>query len=43
MKLHLDRNLDIFYSYGNKDNTTKEITLNRVDGLSTNPINLGKK
>ncbi len=38
----LDRNLDIFYSYGNKDNTTKEITLNRVDGLSTNPINLGR-
>lgn len=38
----LDRNIDVFYSYGNKDATTKEITLNRVDGLSTNPINLGR-
>lgn len=38
----LDRNLDVFYSYGNKDATTKEITLNKVDGLSTNPLNLGR-
>lgn len=38
----LDRNIDVFYSYGNKDATTKEITLNRVDGLSTNPLNLGR-
>ena len=36
----LDRNIDVFYSYGNKDATTKEITLNKVDGLSTNPLNL---
>jgi hypothetical protein len=26
----------------NKDATTKEITLNKVDGLSTNPLNLGR-
>ena len=38
----LDRNIDVFYSYGNKDATTKEITLNKVDGLSTNPLNLGR-
>ncbi len=39
----LDRNLDVFYSYGNKDATTKEVTLNRVTGLSSNnPFYLDK-
>lgn len=34
----LDRNLDIFYSYGNQDNTTGLITINRVSGLASNPL-----
>lgn len=39
----LDRNLDIFYSYANQDETTKEVTLNRVTGLSSNnPFYLDK-
>ena len=38
----LDRNLDIFYSYADQDATTGQITLNKVDGLSTNPLNLGR-
>ena len=39
----LDRNLDIFYSYANQDATTKEVTLNRVTGLSSNnPFYLDK-
>ena len=36
----LDRNLEIFYSYADQDATTGQITLNKVDGLSTNPLNL---
>ena len=38
----LDRNLEIFYSYADQDATTGQITLNKVDGLSTNPLNLGR-
>lgn len=36
----LDRNLDIFYSYADQDATTGEVTLNKVVGLSSNPIDL---
>ena len=36
----LDRNLDVFYSYADQDATTGQVTLNKVDGLSTNPLNL---
>lgn len=38
----LDRNLDIFYSYGDKNATTGTIVLNQVSGLSSNPLVLVK-
>lgn len=38
----LDRNLDIFYSYGDQNTTTGTIVLNQVSGLSSNPLALVK-